>query len=72
MTKKKRREEILDALSDCQFKSRDIIYNLVHVLRQSKEKKLEEKINRILIQLANADNQLKNIMADFIEEQLPY
>jgi len=74
MTKMKRNNnDILEYLSECQFKSKDIIYNLVHVLRQSKAmKKDKKKVNKILIQLADIDDELGNIMADFIEEQLPY
>jgi len=72
MKKKKRNNnDILEYLSDSQFKSKDIIYNLVHVLRRIEEKKLAKKVNRILLQLADTDEQIKEIMINFMDDELP-
>jgi len=72
MTKKKRNEEILDGLSECQLKIKDNIYSLVHVLPHFKGKE-RKKINEVLIQLADADNELRDMMGNYIEDPLlPY
>ena len=74
--KKKIKENLLDHLSNCQLITKDNIYNLVHSLNQLKkmknEEKSEKKIREILLKLAKIDEQLTEVMTNYIEDNLPH